>query len=146
MKKTLLAAVAAIAMVAGAAAQTMDSTASVNTDNNEIWFECSVTKLAREKDPVYKVLVSLENDIFSRVLHVTQSGMVYNRANQYDVFRNNHSKEGGNIWTGQHNKNKKLYMSGTLGVINGKLYYKEWRPTPNNVTQTLVVESVCHRA
>ena len=45
MKKTLLAAVAAIAMVAGAAAQTMDSTASVNTDNNEIWFECSVPRV-----------------------------------------------------------------------------------------------------
>jgi len=146
MKKTLLAAVAAIAMVAGAAAQTMDSTASVNTDNNEIWFECSVTKLVREKDPVYKVLVSLENDIFAHVLHVTQSGRVYNRADQYDVFRNNHSQQGGNIWTGQHNKNKQLYMTGTFGVINNTLYYKEWRPSTAPASQqTPIMESVCHR-
>jgi hypothetical protein len=72
--------------------------------------------------------------------------MVYNRANQYDVFRNNHSKEGGNIWTGQHNKNKQLYITGTFGVINNTLYYKEWRPsTAPARLQTPIMESVCHR-
>ena len=146
MKKILLAAVAAIAMVAGAAAQTMDDTENNSAKSNEVWFECSVTKSDRDPDPVYKINVAIENDEFTRVIHTTLSGKVYNCASQYDVVRNNHTTQGANLWIGQHNKNKKLYMSGTLGVINGKLYYKEWRPTPNNVTQTLVVESVCHRA
>ena len=146
MMKYLLAATTAIVMVASAAAQTMDDTASVKTDTNEIWFECSVTKADRDADPVYKVNVSFEDDMFNRVIHTTRSGKVYNRAAQYDVFKNGHTPQGANLWIGQHNKNKKLYMSGTLGVINGKLYYKEWRPTSNNALQSLVMESVCHRA
>jgi hypothetical protein len=146
MMKYLLAATAAIAIVGSAAAQTMDDNPSVNTDTNETWLECSVTRADRDKDPVYKVMVSIENDSFARVIHTAQSGKVYSRAAQYDVFKNGHTPQGANLWIGQHNKNKKLYMSGTLGVINGKLYYKEWRPTPNNALQTLVMESVCHRA
>jgi hypothetical protein len=146
MMKSLLAATAAIAMVASAAAQTMDDNTSVNTDTNETWFECSVTRADRDADPVYKVSVSIEGDMFTRVLHTTQSGKVYNRASQYEVLRNNHTTQGANLWVGQHLKNKKLFMSGTLGVINGKLYYKEWRPSSSNVLQTLVMESVCHRA
>jgi len=146
MMKSLLAATAAIAMVASAAAQTMDDNASVNTDTNETWFECSVTSADRDSDPVYKVNVSFEGDMFNRVIHTTRSGKMYNRAAQYDVFTNGHTQQGANLWVGRHLKNKNLLMSGTLGVINGKLYYKEWRPTPNNVLQTLVMESVCHRA
>jgi hypothetical protein len=146
MMKSLLAAIAAIAIVGSAAAQTMDDNTSVNTDTNEVWFECSVTKADRDSDPVYKINVSFEGGMFNRVIHTTRSGKVYNRAAQYDVIINDHTKQGANLWVGQHNKNKKLYMSGTLGVINGKLYYKEWRPTPNNALQTLVMESVCHRA
>jgi len=152
MMKSLLAGVAAIAMVASAAAQTMDGTASTNQTEEEIWFECSVTKLAHEKDPVYKVLVSIldnGNDaesIFGKVLHVTQSGKVINRADQYDAFRNNHGAQGGNIWTGQHRKNKNLYLTGTFGVFGNTLYYKEWRPSTNPANQqTPIMESICHQ-
>jgi hypothetical protein len=146
MMKSLLAGVAAIAMVASAAAQTMDDTENNSAKTNEVWFECSVTKSDRDPDPVYKINVAFQNDEFTRVIHTTRSGKVYNRASQYDVIRNDHTAQGANLWFGQNLKNKNLFMSGTLGVINGKLYYKEWRPTPNNVTPTLVVESVCHRA
>ena len=140
MMKYLLAATAAIVMVASAAAQSMDDNTSVDTDTNENWLECSVTRADRDADPVYKVMVSVENDSFARVIHVTQSGKVYNRASQYDVSINSHTKQGANLLK------KNLFMSGTLGVINGKLYYKEWRPSSSNVLQTLVMESVCHRA
>jgi hypothetical protein len=146
MMKYLLAATAAIVMVASAAAQSMDDNTSVDTDTNENWLECSVTRADRDADPVYKVMVSVENDSFARVIHVTQSGKVYNRASQYDVSINSHTKQGANLWVGHHIKKKNLFMSGTLGVINGKLYYKEWRPSSSNVLQTLVMESVCHRA
>jgi len=142
MMKYLLAATAAIVMVASAAAQTMDDNASVDTNTNENWLECSVTRADRDADPVYKVMVSIEDDSFARVIHVTQSGKVYNRASQYDVSINSHSKQGANLWVGRHIKKNNLFMSGTLGVINGKLYYKEWRPSSSNVLQTLVMESV----
>jgi hypothetical protein len=147
MMKSLLAGVAAIAMVVSAAAQTMDGTGNEDDTNLGSEWECSVTKTAdRDRDPSYKVTVNVDYDAdkITRVYHTLQSGKIANRSDQYVLEFNGHAKAGAHMWAGHYKKNSALKMTGTLGVIKGKVYYMEWRPRGNGMVP--IMESVCHRA
>src|SRR5262249_37651760 len=125
MKKTLLAAVAAIAMVAGAAAQTMDGKAGVNeSDKTYWWYECSVAKITpaeKDNDPVYKINVYLDaaDNSFVKVVHTTRSGKEVSRADQYTAnVEISKTDKGASTWFGVHNKNRNLSMGGIFGVLS----------------------------
>jgi len=142
MMKTLLAAVAAIAMVASAAAQTMDDT--TNNQGGEYWYECSVTKSGPDKDPGYKVNVYIDakSDTFIRVVHTTRSGKEYDRSSQYTILDNKHTNTGANLWVGYLTKNKSIIKAGTLGVIDGASHYREW--VTGKKSMVMDMDSVCH--
>jgi hypothetical protein len=156
MMKSLLAGVAAIAMVVSAAAQTMDGTASSNDNNDateDFAYECSVTKVTppdQDKDPGYKINVYFHDDngkpFFTRVIHTTRSGAQYSRVNQYTLAGNVINKNGANVWFGDSIKNPSIYMVGTFGSTkDGKLVYIEDLWNRKNKKMVMAVNSVCHR-
>src|SRR5262245_50890355 len=111
MMKTLLAAAATIATIASAGAQTMDGTDTPANHgaNNVSEFECVVTKVtppSKDKDPAYKVNVSIDEDgTFVSVVHTTVSGAVYDRADQYTIVENKMMENNGpNTWFGRSKK------------------------------------------
>jgi hypothetical protein len=153
MKKALLAATAAIAMVAGAAAQTMDGNTGTNeSDKTYWWYECSVAKVTppdRDSDPVYKINVYLDAADYSfvKVVHTMRSGREVSRADQYtknvDIGKN---KNGASTWFGVHGKNPKLAMGGIFGVLkNGQWVYDEMQFMQGRKEPTMVMRSVCHQ-
>src|SRR5262249_1605819 len=151
MKKTLLAAVAAIAMVAGAAAQTMDDTG--NNDKQYYWFECSVASIQpqdkNDKDPVYKTNLYFDASDYSfvKVVHTLRSGKEVNRADQYNVnVEITKTKEGASVWMGTHGKNRNLSMGGLFGVLkNGQWIYDEMQFYSGRKGPIIKMHSVCHQ-
>ena len=155
MMKYLLAATAAVAMVASAAAQTMDDTGNNNKDNQEYWYECSVTKVTpsdKDKDPGYKInLYFFANGekLFKRVVHTTRSGAQYNRVAQYTVAdKDNYINEkGANVWFGTSIKNPSLTMGGIFGWVKGNPnpIYTEYLMRGREKKPFMVIESACHQ-
>ena len=152
--KYLLAATAAIAMVASAAAQTMDDTDANNKDNMEYWYECSVTKVTpsdQDKDPGYKInlyFYAAGDKLFKRVVHTTRSGAQYSRGEQYKVNDgvNTINKNGAHVWVAESMKDPGIYMAGTFSWLkDGKAVYIEDLYRGKNAKKpTMTINSVCH--
>jgi hypothetical protein len=154
MRKTLLAAVAAIATIASASAQTMDgtNTPANNGANNVSAFECVVTKVTppdKDKDPGYKVNVSIDGDgNFVNVVHTTVSGAVYDRADQYKITENHiMDNNGPNMWFGQSKKHPEVGMGGMFGINNktGEMHYREFVFRGKAKKPVTEITSSCHQ-
>jgi len=151
MKKTLLAAVAAIAMVTGAAAQnTMDDTG--NNEKQYYWYECSVASIQprdQDKDPVYKINLYFNADDYNfvRVTHTLRSGRQVDRGDQYNVnVTITKTKEGASVWFGTHGKNRKLAMGGLFGWLkDGQIVYDELQYVDGRKGPIMKMHSVCHQ-
>jgi hypothetical protein len=153
MRKYLLAATAAIAMVTGAAAQTMDDTEN-NAKKTYWWYECSVAKVTPpdkgDKDPGYKINLYLDtqDNSFVKVVHTTRSGKEYNRADQYTVKDgdNTTNKKGASTWFGVNIKEPNLSMGGIFGKLpNGQLVYNEVLFRTGKKGPVMELNSVCHQ-
>ena len=154
LKKALLAAVAATALVASASAQTMDGT---NTPTNngkaeqEFAYECVVDKVTppdHDKDPGYKVNVLVNMHRIINVMHTTKSGATYYRGAQYT---NTWSEPGKTSfedsplgWGGTSKKSPQLRMLGIMSYINGKPVYEEYLYKGNDKKPVLTVKTTCH--
>jgi|SRR5215813_4933716 len=145
MKKLLLSTVvAALATSAANAGQPFAS-----DENEERMFECSVIKVSppdNDRDPGYKITVSLDGNGFTSVVHTTRSGRTWDRSEQYSHRRSwNDAKNGGDgpyVWTGWSAKYQ-VTMKGVIGGQSGKLVYDEYVYQGNKLVTK--VQSVCHQ-
>jgi CRP-like cAMP-binding protein len=153
LKKVLLAAAAAVAVTAAASAQTMDGfdLPANNGVNKKYAFECVVTKVTptdKEKDPGYKVNVTINYDgRFAEVVHTTRSGAVYDRAEQYMVQVNEpYNSNGPNAWYGNSKKHPSVKMLGMFSVFkDGRMTYRELVFKDGVKQPVTTVDTACHR-
>jgi len=161
MKKMLLAAVAAIATIASASAQTMDGAKDDTPDANAKYaFECTITKVSppdKDRDPAYKVNVWVNDTQFVRMAHTLVSGAVVYRSEQYGNFGTAPMKtsieDSPLMWWGRSKKHPEITILGWIGSLNGKLVYKEeifkGKASPffgnSKAKAVTTVDSTCHR-
>ena len=159
-KKFLLAAAAVLVTVASAQAggisdlRKAEEEAKANAASKEYTYECAITKVTpASSDPSYKVVVVVNNDGFSSVLHTTASGKSYDRSKQYQDLKTGPLRDGEDwgtsplIWMGTYNQSADLSMVGKIGSSKDKLFYFEtlYKKVKGKQVAQASIESTCHR-
>ena len=143
MKKLLLA--TAVATLAASAASA--GSFSKNEENEDTYrgYECVVVQVTppdRDRDPGYKVNVSIEDDKFSTVVHTTRSGREWDRTDQYANLKTWRAANGVVWWSGWSRKYQ-VEMTGALGMDKGQILYVEYVRQNGRLVTT--IRTVCHR-
>jgi len=152
MKKTLLAAAAAIATIASASAQTMDGQSTANNNSGgEAFFECVITKVTpadKDPDPSYKVNISIHADgSFDTVVHTARSGATYDRVKQYTNLETGLDKQSGwPMWAGRLKSNRTQTIVGSFFTEGKqkKAHYLEFIFGKDPKKIRTVIDSDCH--
>ena len=158
MKKLLMTAVAAIAVVASASANAQRGMEESDTPAEKTFaYECVVDRVTpadHDRDPGYKVNVVTDMTHIISVWHTLKSGKEVDRTTQYDATsgalrKNEDWSTSPLVWYGPSKKSPQLAMRGIIGTQNangtGKLFYLEELYRGNEKKPVLTVNTTCHR-
>src|SRR5215471_19928919 len=143
MKKVLLAATAVVMALASVSAHAARPAQPIN----DSWsLECGLIKVSppdRDRDPGFKINISISPEEGFIATHTMISGAVYDRTDQYENLRSWKVNNGPYQWSGRSVKYPQLVMVGTLGRDRtGQLVYMEEIYRAGRLQTT--VRSTCH--
>jgi hypothetical protein len=114
--------------------------------------ECGIIQtegIKKDEDPIYKIMIYLtlddrRNPTGLTVTHVSVSGKMYTRDEQYtNAILTNTPGKTEYFWSGTMAKNKSYTMKGTLvRTADNKWYYTEQQFSKGK--QTFTIRSACH--
>jgi hypothetical protein len=114
---------------------------------SESWsLECGLIRVSpadRDRDPGFKINISISPEEGFVVTHTMISGAVYDRTDQYEDLRSWKVNNGPYQWSGRSVKYPQLVMVGTFGrERTGQLVYMEEIYRSGRLETT--VRSICH--